>query len=109
MSLVSTVSSAFCVRQHVGYNEEAWSSVHVAPKLAGACPVCLAHFQDLWSLFCSISSKNVRITKNLGNKNSRLFVSKYKLMLSLLVNWKKNTVLYHFTRVFFGICYFGAF
>lgn len=33
------------------------------------------------------------------------FVSKYKLMLSLLVNWKKNTVLLNFTRVFlaFGI------
>lgn len=42
LSLLSSLPSVRRHRQHVGYNGEAYISVHVAPKLAGTCPVCLA-------------------------------------------------------------------
>lgn len=62
LSLLCSLPSARWHRQHVGYNEEACISVHVAPKLAGACPVCLAL---VFSYFPYQPSKNVYSTKTI--------------------------------------------
>lgn len=59
MSPVSTVFSAFCpadTASNVGYKVEACISVHVAPELAGACPVCLALYGHMGLVLLSISS-----------------------------------------------------
>lgn len=37
--------------QHIGYKGEACDSVHVAPKLAGACPVCPAPSMSIGHVF----------------------------------------------------------